>query len=347
VRVLLVGTGVQTIPPSGYGGVERTIAELATALRAAGDEPIVLNRVRSGKSTDEYWFAWELPRLLRAERFDVVHASTPVVARRLAIGRIPFVYTSHSRHWFECVGLRQGWGLHLERRAVARATRAIALTTSLRRRMVSLVPSASSHLDVIPIGVDAEAFRPDWSRRNGTRVLGVGVVRPFKRWELAARALRGTGMQLRIAGPTPDPTYAQQVVSAGEGVELLGEVSETRLRELYAESDLLLHPSRVELLAGVVLQGLASGLPVLGAEPVSDLVQPEVDGAIAPAGAPDDAMVEFWNSWAVRLRDDPALRRTMGGSGRRSATERFSWSTVAAAHQALYRAVATRPVSPR
>jgi glycosyltransferase involved in cell wall biosynthesis len=346
VRVLLVGTGVQSIPPTGYGGVERTIAELANALRAAGDDPIVVNRVRSGRTTDEYWFAWELPRRLRAESFDVIHASTPVVAQRLAFAHTPFVYTSHSRHWFECRGARERWGLYLERRAVRKAAQAIALTQTLAGRIGETV-AASPPLEVVPIGVDVDRFQADGSRRTGRRALGVGIVRPFKRWELAARALRGTGITLRIAGPTPDPEYAELVRRAGDGVELLGEVSDPRLRELYSESDLLLHPSRVELLAGAVLQGLSASLPVLGARPVADLVDDGVTGAIAPADATAEELTQFWNRWALRLRDDEGLRRLMGDAGRRVAETRYSWAAVAAAHQRIYRRVARAGVTRR
>ncbi|MCI4331938.1 MAG: glycosyltransferase family 4 protein [Thermoplasmata archaeon] len=346
MRVLLVGTGVQPIPPPGYGGVERTIAELARALRDAGEDPVVVNRVRAGRSVDEYWFAWELPKLMRAQQYDVVHASTPVVAQRLSMARIPFVYTTHSRHWFECSGARQRWGLYLERRAVRRAARAIALTDTLRRRIATLVPSARSP-QVIPIGVDTDAFRPDPERRTGRRVLGVGIVRPFKRWELAARALRGTGWELRIAGPVPDAAYADLVRRAGDRVELLGEVSEPRLRELYAESDVLVHPSRVELLAGVVLQGLSAGLPVLGAEPIVDLVETGVTGAIAPVGSPEEELVRFLHTWAVRLRDEPDTRRSMGAHAREVALTRFAWTNVAEAHRSLYRAVVAGGVNRR
>ncbi len=205
MRVALVGTGVQAIPPVGYGGVERTIAEFAGALRAAGHEPVVLNRVRHGRSVDEYLFSLSVPALVRASRPDVVHASTPVVANRLALARIPFVYTSHSRHWFERSGGRQRFGYWLERRAVARARATVALTARLRAEIAGSVPSAGDRLTVIPIGVDTDRFRPDPSARTGRVALGVGVVVPMKRWELAAQAARSAGWSFRLVGPTPDP----------------------------------------------------------------------------------------------------------------------------------------------
>ena len=213
----------------------------------------------------------------------VLHAHTPVVANRLAFGRFAFAYTSHSRHWYDRDRLSHRWGYWLERRAVRRARATIALTAPLARTMRAVVRSPSPlPISIIPVGVDTEQFQPDWGIRTGRRALGVGVVLPFKRWEWAAQALRGTGIQLRIAGPLPSPGYAAKVRAAGDSVELLGEVGETDLRRLYAESDLLLHPSGVELLSGAVLQGLASGLPVLGGPALDGVVDNGRTGWVVP-----------------------------------------------------------------
>jgi glycosyltransferase involved in cell wall biosynthesis len=351
VRILLAGTGVQPIPPSGYGGVERTIAEYATALERLGHTATIVNEVRHRRSRDEVRFAWRLPRLIANAPFDVVHASTPVVANRLATAGYGLVYTSHSRHWFDRSTWRGRWGHWLEGRAVRRAAHTVALTEALRRQMVADVgETVAPRISVLPIGVDTEKFRPDWSSRTGARALGVGVVLPFKRWEVAAAALRGTGLRLQIAGPRPDPGYAQTVRSAGEGVELLGEVDEATLGELYARSDVLVHPSRVELLAGVVLQALAAGLPVIGAAPVADLIAPGA-GACAPADATDADLVRFFHEQADRFGADAAERRRAGELARSSAEARFAWPRVAAAHVRLYESLRaagrlTRPGSP-
>lgn len=339
MHIVLVGTGVLPIPPTGYGGVERTIAELGEALRAAGEQVTILNEVRHGRSTDEYWFARGLPRKIRELGPEVVHASTPVVANRLALAGIPYVYTTHSRHWFEQSAWSHRWGLWLERRAVRRSAAPVALTDRLRAEIARRVPTADGALRVIPIGVDPARFRPDWAARTGHRAIGLGVVRPFKRWELAAAALRGTGFSLRILGPSPDPEYAARVRAAGEGVEILGEVSEADLLKALGESDLMLHPSRVELLAGAVIQGLASGLPVLGAGPVADLVEPGT-GACAPEGATEEQIVAFLRARALEYGADPARRRADGTAARAVAERRFSWARVAEAHVAMYREVA-------
>lgn len=338
MRILLIGGGVQPIPPTGYGAVERILADFRTALIAAGQDTEIVNRVRHRRMRDEYPFAWELPRLLRGTRYDILHAHTPVVANRLALGGYPFVYTSHSRHWFYRERLTHRWGYWLERRAVRKARSVVALTPALARTIASVVHPPLPPINVIPFGVDSSRFRPAWPQRSGREALGVGVVLPFKRWEFAARALRGLGVRLRIAGPMPSAEYAAVVRTAGDRVELLGEVSEQELVDLYARSDFLVHPSSVEVLSATVLEALAAGLPVIGGPPVEGVVEQDHTGWAVPDSDPA-AFVAGIRDRASGLIADEKLRRDMGEQARLSAEVRFSWPKVVAAHLAVYAGV--------
>lgn len=339
MRVVLIGGGVQPIPPTGYGAVERILADLQAALTSAGHSAVVLNRVRHRRMRDEYPFALEVPGLLHGLEYDVLHAHTPVVANRLAWAGLPFAYTSHSRHWFYRDRWTHRWGYWLERRAVRKAAAVIALTEPLARTMRTTVPSPRPlPISVIPFGVDSDRFAPDWSRRSGTRALGVGVVLPFKRWEIAARALRGTGIALRIAGPQPSLAYAAAVCAAGDSVELLGEVDDTTLRTLYAESDFLVHPSSVEVLSATVLQALSAGLPVLGGGAVAGVVTNGTTGWSVADPDPSQ-FAEAMRAHALNLTSDGTARRAMGEAARAVALDRYSWARVVESHLAVYRSV--------
>ncbi len=346
MRIALIGGGVEPIPPTGYGGTERFIADLESALRTAGHDPFVINRVRHHRLRDEYPFAWELPRLLRAERYDVVHANSPVVGNRLAGQRIPYVYTTHSRHWYYRERLSHRWGYWLERRAVRRSAAPVALTAPLAVTIRGAVGSTRRPIAVIPFGVDLERFRADWGHRSGRTAVGVGVVAPVKRWEVAAASVRGTGARLVLVGPTPDPEYANRLRAFGPEVELTGEVSADELARRLAESDLLLHPSRVELLSGAVVQALASGLPVVGGPAVAAAIEDGRNGWSVDDRDPA-AFQDGLRRRVGELVADPGLRRTMGEAARASAEERYSWPRVVEQYLELYRAVAAGPPSPR
>jgi glycosyltransferase involved in cell wall biosynthesis len=342
VRIVLVGGGVEPIPPTGYGGTERFIADLQSALRAAGQDAVVVNRVRHHRMRDEYPFARELPKLLREVPYDVVHANSPVVGNRLASRHIPYVYTSHSRHWFYRARLSHRWGYWLERRAVRRAAAPVALTPTLAETMRRAVPDARRPISTIGFGVDGERFRPAWDRRTGGAALGVGVVAPVKRWEVAAEALRGTGVRFVLAGRITDPAYADRVRAAGDRVELLGELSDPDLATRFAESDLLVHPSRVELLSGAVVQALSAGLPVVGGPAVRGVIEDDRTGWVVPDDDPH-AFVAGLRSRIGQLGSDAALRRRMGETARAVAQERYSWPRVVDQYLELYRGVAALP----
>lgn len=339
MRVVLLGGGVQPIPPTGYGAVERILADFQKALMAAGHEAVIVNRVRHRRMRDEYPFALELPRLLRSERYDVLHANTPVVANRLAWAGLPFVYTSHSRHWYYRERWSHRWGYWLERRAVRHASHVVALTEPLARTMRAAVRPPLPPISVVPFGVDTDRFRPSWEERTGFRALGVGVVAPFKRWHLAAQALRGTGATLSIAGPLVAPTYADEVRRAGDHVRLLGEVSEEELVQRFAESDFLVHPSAVEVLSATVLEGLAAGLPILGGSGVEGVVESGVTGWRLEDRDPGSFTAALRERSRALLQDE-AMRRRMGEAARASARARFSWPEVVGRHLEIYRSLA-------
>jgi glycosyltransferase involved in cell wall biosynthesis len=337
VRVVLLGTGVRPIPPTGYGGVERTIAEYARALQAAGHEVAIIQVDGHGRSLDEYFFARQLKSLLAGQSYDVLHASTPVVANRLRLLGRPYVYTTHSRHWFERHSLTQHWGFWLERRAVRHAVHTIALTPVVREAIVRQVgPTVSDRVTVIPIGVDLERLRPPMSAPDPSVALGVGVLNRIKRWELAAAATRGTGVQLRLSGPIADRAYAQELRMGNPHVQLLGEGSEADLPGVFQSSSFLIHPSRVELLSGAVLQALASGLPVIGAAPLRGVLRENETGWTCDPGASDSVIVGQMRTHVEALRDDPELRQRMSLAARASAEQEFDWRRVAERHVALY-----------
>ncbi len=328
---------MQPIPPTGYGAVERILADLRAALEAAGHEAFVVNRVRRRRTRDEYPFAWELPRLLRAERYDVLHAHTPVVANRLAGIGSPYVYTSHSRHWYYREQWTHRWGYWLERRAVRRARAVIALTAPLAETMRDAVRPPLPPISVVPFGVDTARFAPDWTARTGRRALGVGVIAPFKRWLVAAEALRGTGVTLSIAGPVVSAEYAERVRACGDHVELLGEISGEELVRRYAESDFLVHPSAVEILSATVLEALSAGLPVLGGTAVRGVVDEGVTGWGIPGD--DLELARGLRERAQELVAREEERRAMGEAARSSAEHRYAWPRIVAQHLEVYRAV--------
>jgi phosphatidylinositol alpha-1,6-mannosyltransferase len=340
VKVALLGSGVLPIPPPGWGAVERAIDGLSKGLHQLGIDVEVVNRVRGGRSIDEYRFALNMPSVLRRGKWDVLHASTPVIANAVATLGRDFVYTSHSRHWFGAHGTRERWGLYLERRACARAGRVIALTEEASAKISErLTPDRKKRVKVIPNGVDTNAFAPDWNARTGVRIIGVGAVHPRKRWHLAARAIASTkGAHLTIVGPVQDEDYAKSLKSlATRGkLELAGEETEEILVKRYSTSDIFLLPSGSELMSIAVMEAMASGLPVVGTTILSGEVEDGKTGFLTEEKGGEPEILRGLESRLTKLLENDGLRKRMGTAARAHAEENWAWPVVAAKVRDLY-----------
>lgn len=93
------------------------------------------------------------------------------------------------------------------------------------------------------------------------------------------------------------------------------------LADLFRQSDVFLFPTLVEGMGLVVLEAMASGLPVVTTpNGPGDLVRDGVDGFVVPP-RDVDAIVESLE----KLRTDPELRRWMGRNAAERARE-FTWA---------------------
>ena len=98
-----------------------------------------------------------------------------------------------------------------------------------------------------------------------------------------------------------------------------------RLPDLYASADAFVFASVTETLGLVVLEAMASGLPVVAvaAGGVVDHLRDGVNGFAVPPGS-QTAMAEQMKEQMVRLVRDPALRQDLAAGARHTAEQR-SW----------------------
>jgi phosphatidylinositol alpha 1,6-mannosyltransferase len=217
-----------------------------------------------------------------------------------------------------------------------------------RRSRRVYTPSSVSRADVMKLnvpsvevwgrGVDAELFHP--GRRSdsmraalgiGSRFtfLAVGRLAPEKRpdhiieaFRLASEALPKGVIHLIMAGT--GPLEAELKAAAPDGVEFLGFLErKTRLPDLYANCDAFVFASVTETLGLVLLEAMASGLPVIAAPVggVADHLRDGHNGLAFPAGdvnAMAKAMVRLAGEWWLTKQ----LSR-----GARSTAESLTWES--------------------
>lgn len=232
----------------------------------------------------------------------------------------------------------------VSRFTVARAARAIALTRHEAAHLVSL-GIEEERIAIIPNGVDLGEFggvRPARTSKPKVTGLFVGRLEPHQKGlEPLVRSLailpRSVGFELRIIGEDWGGAALVRRLASELGVDdritLVGRVPRENLLREYAAADLLVMPSLFEPFGIVLLEAMASGLPVVASR-VGGIPEVVVDGEtgllVEPGNASEIA------SAVLRLAESPGLRARMGARGRERARS-YSWDVLVPRVLAVYR----------
>ena len=201
----------------------------------------------------------------------------------------------------------------------------------------------SDRVAYIPNGVEPRFFIPREYRGGDTlRLLYAGTWLDqrgifYIRDALRQLAPRFPGLTMTFAGCGVPPEEIQRFF----GAELAGRifvcpiVAAERMQDLYAEHDVFLFPSLMEGLPSVLLEAMATGMPVITTETcgMPDVVKHEFNGLLIPpanATAIEEAILQLARS--------PELRRKMGEAARET-MKRRTWERAARQLEELYRRV--------
>jgi glycosyltransferase involved in cell wall biosynthesis len=112
-------------------------------------------------------------------------------------------------------------------------------------------------------------------------------------------------------------------------------VPSERMQELFALHDIFLFPSLMEGLPSVLLEAMASGMPVITAETcgMPDVVEDGFNGLLVPPA--DAAAIE---AAVLRLAASPELRQSLGQAAQRTMA-RYTWERSALMLEKLFRRV--------
>ncbi len=169
-----------------------------------------------------------------------------------------------------------------------------------------------------------------------------GVERILEGYAAAQRALPEREVRLIIAGV--GPREAALRAAAPEGTSFLGNLDRlSMLPTLYASADAFLFSSHTETLGLVILEAMASGLPVIAA-PAGGVADHLRDGVNGIAYAPGDTA--GMARGILSLVRSPALVRRLG-AGARATAEAMSWELELDRLDVSYREVCESKDAPR
>jgi len=335
--------GYETLLVAGREGPrEGSLRDLAVQ---KGVEPLFLpemgREVRPGR---DLVALFRLLRLFRQHKPEIVHTHT---AKAGALGRvaaklagIPIIIHTFHGHTFDGYfsrGMARVF-LAIERRLAAVTTKILTVSEGQRRALLRLRIGSPESVVVMPLGLELDGLlRSDRRRGEIRRRLGasaeaplIGVIarlvtiKDLSTFLKAASALHRSRPDVRflIVGDGELRSRLEQEAHAlglDESAHFLGWQRD--LEPIYADLDLVALSSLNEGTPVSLIEGMASGLPVVATEVggVPDLVEHGKTGLLVP---PNDS--EALSTAMETLLGDPERRREMGRLGREAVYPKYS-----------------------
>lgn len=342
----------------GRGGAERQLYYMVSSLKECGAEPLVLT-LTSG----EYWEG-----KIRAIGVPVIHVGddasrvrrvlqiivelkkfTPRVVQSqhfyvnlyaAAAGRccgIPTIGAIRSDGISEVKGMGRSLGY-----LGLRTPHLLAANSERGLKHAVELGASPGRVTLLPNVVDTRRFTPFARRKVGpVRLLNVGRLVRVKRVDRFLRLLAALHERLKgqvegvVVGSGPEREELERLArTLGLATPVLtfhdvtGDVA-----SLYRDADALVLTSDWEGTPNVVLEAMASGLPVVATDVggVPSILPHGTCGFVAPVDR-EDQLVD----WARQLAEDASLRARMGAAARHHVERHFSLEGMAEQLYALY-----------
>jgi glycosyltransferase involved in cell wall biosynthesis len=313
--------------PRGWGRYAR---ELLAALEREHDG-IEVRAVHDGGPGPELVFEQvRLPRLLRRERVDAVHAPNCFLPLRRPCPGVVTVHDLAFEDHRDDFSRRTGWKYRtFVPRAVRSAERVICDSSFTRDELCRRYGADPERMRVIPLAPALAAGTAE--PPAGPYLLAVGDLRRKKNLPVlldAFERLRREGLEHRLVLAGADAGEGERL--RGDGVEITGWVDDERLDALMRGAGVLVHPSLHEGFGLVLLEAMARGTPVVAARAGA---LPETAGDAAELFDPRDPGDLAAAVWRALERADE-----LAAAGRVRAAA-FSWERTARETLAVYREV--------
>jgi glycosyltransferase involved in cell wall biosynthesis len=290
---------------------------------------------------------WQLVKLFRRERFDLVHSIMPktgLLSMFAAwISRVPYrVHTFTGQVW----ATKRGWkrtALKLFDRLIVLFATHILVDSPSQREFLIAERILSEHKGSVIgrgsiCGVDEQKFRPDVSARHSIRkelkigeeqtvILFLGRLNRDKGiFDLASAfasiAAHRPEVVLVLVGAEEDAPFERVLEICRSSIDQLRKVDFTPEPERYmAMADIFCLPSYREGFGQVIIEAAAAGIPTVASRiyGITDAIADGETGLLIPAGD-----VPALTKTLSLLVGDEAYRRQMGERARTRALALFS-----------------------
>jgi UDP-glucose:(heptosyl)LPS alpha-1,3-glucosyltransferase len=351
----------------GVGGMERQLTELITGLLDCGvrltliswtcDLPAHPNmrwlRVRgpSRPFAIAYpWFLFLASLMVRFRGRGIVHSTGAIVLNRTDVCTAHFCHRAVAKlpgfkrasrggpaYWLNA-RISKTMSRLAERWAYrpGRARLLVGVSIGVVRELRENYPRMDGRMTVIPNGVDTEVFHPPSKSPTGKAgelaALFVGSEWERKGLAVVLEALaESPGVTLTVVGEGDIEEHRSLAARIGVAERVKFAGSSPDVASWFRRAEAFVLPSAYETFSLVTYEAAASGLPLLvtRVNGVEDLLRDGKSGWFIERDATDIA------SRLRALRDNPALRHSMGKAARHDSLG-YSWSHVVERYLELY-----------
>ena len=295
---------------------------------------------------------WAVVRLLRNQRFDLIHAHWLIPQGFIAAlsllmtgKKIPLLCTSHGGDLFAL----KGKGLQRLKRWVMHKSAALTVVSHAMKKTVVAMGIDPDKVEVIPMGVDLKGlFTPDpCVQRKTDELLFVGRLVEVKGLQILLEAMtkviaRHPNIHLIVAGAGPlesELRTSAKKLDIADHVDFRGMVMQSKLPTLYRQATIAVFPFVVtksgvqEGFGLVVVEAMGCGCPIIAGDlpAIHDTVVHKENGLLFESGN-SQALADA----IIRMLADPDLCAKLAGEGRRRVVQKFDWEIVAEKYGKIY-----------
>ena len=307
--------------------------------------------------------AVKLWRVLRADRYDIIHAHhyEGVLLAAVARGRLglPIVYDAHTTlasglpYYSKAVppSVARFVGRMFDRRVPRIAAHTVAVTRGIRDHLVDHGVVEADDISVIGNGIEPEFLhRAGAVTRSATMIQPVslafaGNLAPYQGIDLLLHILRRVvdvhpGTRLLLITESDFEPYERLAEKLGvrSSVELV-HADLTALPRLLSTADVLLNPRpRCDGLPQKLLNYLAAGRPIVSFADSAPGLEHGRTALLAP-----EADVEAFADRVLEVFEHPELAARLGAQARAHAVAEFSWTNTGSRVEDLYRRLLGAP----
>ena len=268
--------------------VHALVRRACPAFSAAGVRLEIVHAAGSGLCREKN-FAREIQKRLQGKNSTVLSTlALPGVTHyqpHMGVQRRSILASRDSRdseisRWLHRIGsgfnLKRRWLLQAQSRLLARdsVTQVMVFSQRVRDQFLADFELPAERIVAVPHGVDLARYHPaeNPGRRDAKKLTLLFVAHNFRlkglQCLLAALAhamSKGLVAELLVVGHGQRAAFEKMAAQLGLAahVRFLGPVDEAGTAQLYRDSDVLVHPTFADHCSLVVLEALASGLPVI------------------------------------------------------------------------------------